>query len=249
MASTRGLRGRNSASHLPLAMPRRCSCYLCWAWPWSSGLRPPRITGCPPTNSTPTSTAPRRLPGTRAPLLTGLSSRRSKSICGCMDRGFRCSSRPCSRLSSRTRSRSWHAMSFLLGLAGLAAVVPMARLTVGHWAGLTALTLCLLTGYLYGNLFFAPIDVPFLFAMSWSTLAIVLMVRQVVPSWRLTLVTGLATGLAIATRTGGGVSPPHLARGLSQHATRELHRNRNTCANPYRLIHLHTLPIHLNAQL
>src|SRR5258708_28556222 len=33
MASTRGLRGRNSASHLPLAMPRRCSCYLCWAWP------------------------------------------------------------------------------------------------------------------------------------------------------------------------------------------------------------------------
>src|SRR5258706_8487020 len=108
-----------------------------------------------------------------------------------------------------------HAMSFLLGLAGLAAVVPMARLTVGHWAGLTALTLCLLTGYLYGNLFFAPIDVPFLFAMSWSTLAIVLMVRQVVPSWRLTLVTGLATGLAIATRTGGGVTPPHPAGGIS----------------------------------
>jgi hypothetical protein len=26
-------------------------------------------------------------------------------ICGCMDRGFRCSSRPCGRLSSRARSR------------------------------------------------------------------------------------------------------------------------------------------------
>ncbi|HMH63341.1 MAG TPA: hypothetical protein VK561_18935 [Bradyrhizobium sp.] len=63
-----------------------------------------------------------------------------------------------------------HAMTFLFGLAGLAAVVPMARLTVGCWAGLTALALCLLTGFLYGNLFFAPIDVPFLFAMSWSTL-------------------------------------------------------------------------------
>jgi len=38
------VRGRNSTSHLQLAMPRRCSCSLCWAWPWSSGLRPPRIT-------------------------------------------------------------------------------------------------------------------------------------------------------------------------------------------------------------
>src|SRR5262249_43975084 len=99
-----------------------------------------------------------------------------------------------------------HAMTFLLGLAGLAAVVPIARLPVGGWAGLTALALCLLTGYVYGNLFFAPIDVPFLFAMSWATLAIVLMVREGVPNWRLTLATGLATGLTIATRPGGAIT-------------------------------------------
>src|SRR5260370_22905547 len=52
-----------------------------------------------------------------------------------------------------------HAMTFLFGLAGLAAVVPMARLTVGDCAGFTALSLCLLTRYLYPTLFFAPITV------------------------------------------------------------------------------------------
>src|SRR5258707_10093679 len=117
-----------------------------------------------------------------------------------------------------------HAMNFLFGLAGLAAVVPMARLTVGYWAGLTALTLCLLTGYLYGNLFFAPIDVPFLFAMSWSTLSIVLMLRLRVPSWRLTLATGLVTGLAIATRSGGGVPLPHPHCGMGRCAPSALLR-------------------------
>src|SRR5215475_15678346 len=35
-----------------------------------------------------------------------------------------------------------HAMTFLFGLAGLAAVVAIARVRVGCWAGLTALALC-----------------------------------------------------------------------------------------------------------
>ena len=118
-----------------------------------------------------------------------------------------------------------HAMTFLFGLAGLAAVVPMARLTVGCWAGLTALALCLLTGFLYGNLFFAPIDVPFLFAMTWSTLSIVLMVRQGVPSWRLTLATGLVTGLAIATRSGGVITHAYLVGGMSLCALEALLRH------------------------
>jgi hypothetical protein len=74
-----------------------------------------------------------------------------------------------------------HAVTFVVGLAGLAAVVPIARLTIGRWAGMAALVLCLLTGYLYGSLFFTPIDVPFLFAMSWSTLAIIVMARRPVP--------------------------------------------------------------------
>jgi hypothetical protein len=103
-----------------------------------------------------------------------------------------------------------HAMTFLVGLAGLAALVPIGRLAVGRWAGLTAVTLCLMTGYLYGSLFFTPIDVPFLAAMTWATLAILIMTRQVLPSWRVTLVTGLLTGLAIATRTGGIITHAYL---------------------------------------
>lgn len=142
-----------------------------------------------------------------------------------------------------------HAMTFLFGLAGIAAVVPLARLTVGRWAGLTALTLCLLTGYLYGNLFFAPIDVPFLFAMSWSTLSIVLMVRQEVPNWGLTLATGLATGLAIATRTGGVITHAYLVGGMSLCALETLLRHGRAGYGQLRRIALHTLLVILIAWL
>jgi hypothetical protein len=103
-----------------------------------------------------------------------------------------------------------HAMTFLVGLAGVAALLPIGRLAVGRWAGLTAITLCLMTGYLYGSLFFTPIDVPFLAAMTFATLAILMMTRQLLPSWRATIVTGLLTGLAIATRTGGIITHAYL---------------------------------------
>src|SRR5258708_24969824 len=96
-----------------------------------------------------------------------------------------------------------HAMAFLVGVAGVAALLPLGRLAVGRWAGLAAIALCLMTGYFYGSLFFTPIDVPFLTAMTWATLAIVMMTREVLPPWRATAVVGLLTGLAIATRTGG----------------------------------------------
>jgi hypothetical protein len=55
-----------------------------------------------------------------------------------------------------------HAATFFVWLAGLAALLPLGRLSVGRWAGLTAIALCLMTGYVYGSLFFTPIDVPFL---------------------------------------------------------------------------------------
>ena len=92
-----------------------------------------------------------------------------------------------------------HAMTFLVGLAGVAALLPLGRLAVGRWAGLPAIVLCLLTGYFYGSLFFTPIDVPFVAAMTWATLAIVVMTQQVLPSWWATVAAGLLTGLAIAT--------------------------------------------------
>ncbi|HEY6702728.1 MAG TPA: hypothetical protein VI010_01410, partial [Xanthobacteraceae bacterium] len=107
-----------------------------------------------------------------------------------------------------------HAMTFFVGLAGVAALLPLGRLAAGRWAGLAAIALCLMTGYFYGSLFFTPIDVPFLAAMTWATLAIVVMTRQVLPSWRATLAAGLLSGLAIATRTGGIITHAYLLGAL-----------------------------------
>jgi hypothetical protein len=107
-----------------------------------------------------------------------------------------------------------HAMTFLVGLAAVAALLPIGRLAVGRWAGLAAIALCLMTGYVYGSLFFTPIDVPFAAAMTWATLAIVVMTRQVLPSWRASIAAGLLTGLAIATRTGGIITHAYLLGAL-----------------------------------
>jgi hypothetical protein len=107
-----------------------------------------------------------------------------------------------------------HAMTFLVGLGGVATLLPLGRLAAGRWAGLAAIALCLITGYFYGSLFFTPIDVPFLAAMTWATLAIVVMARQVLPSWRATITAGLLSGLAIATRTGGIITHAYLLGAL-----------------------------------
>jgi hypothetical protein len=107
-----------------------------------------------------------------------------------------------------------HVLTFLVGLAGVAALLPIGRMAVGRGAGLAAIVLCLLTGYFYGSLFFTPIDVPFAAAMTWATLAILVMTRQFVPSWRATVIVGLLTGLAIATRTGGIITHAYLLAGL-----------------------------------
>jgi hypothetical protein len=109
-----------------------------------------------------------------------------------------------------------HALTFMFGLAGIAAVVPIARLAIGRWAGAIALSLCLLTGYVYGNLFVATIDVPFLFAMSWATFAILMMARAPIrsPAWGATVMAGLFTGLALTTRTGGVITHVYLAGAL-----------------------------------
>ncbi len=104
-----------------------------------------------------------------------------------------------------------HALTFAIGLAGIAALYPIARLSFGRWVGPAAIAICLSTGYVYGNLFFAPIDVPFLAAMCWATLAIMAMGRTVVPTWPATICAGLAIGLAIATRTGGIITHAYLA--------------------------------------
>jgi hypothetical protein len=104
-----------------------------------------------------------------------------------------------------------HAMTFMIGLAGLAALLPIGRLAVGHWAGFAAIVLCLITGNLYGSLFATPIDIPFLFAMTWATLSVMAMAAKVVPSWPATIAGGAMTGLAIATRSSGIITQVYLA--------------------------------------
>jgi hypothetical protein len=108
-----------------------------------------------------------------------------------------------------------HALTFAVGLAGVAALYPVARLSFGRWVGPAAVAICLSTGYLYGNLFFAPIDAPFLAAMCWATLAIMVMARTTVPAWPATLCAGIAMGLAIATRTGGIITHAYLVGAMA----------------------------------
>ena len=107
-----------------------------------------------------------------------------------------------------------HALTFLVGLAGIAALLPIGRLAAGRWAGLAALVLCLITGNVYGHLFFTPNDIPFMAAMTWALLAILLMTRSPVPAWPATIAAGLLTGLAIATRFGGVLSQAYLLAAL-----------------------------------
>jgi hypothetical protein len=92
----------------------------------------------------------------------------------------------------------------------VASLYPIARLSFGRWVGPAAIVIALSTGYLYGNLFFAPIDVPFLAAMGAATLAVMAMARTMVPTWPATIGAGIAMGLAIATRTGGVITHAYL---------------------------------------
>ncbi len=117
-----------------------------------------------------------------------------------------------------------HLLTFLLGLAALAALVPIARLASGRWVGLIAVGLCLTTGYLYGSMFFTPIDVPFMFAMTWATLAIMLMAVPIVPLWPATIATGLFTGLAMATRSSGLITHVYLVGAMTLCALEALMR-------------------------
>ena len=88
-----------------------------------------------------------------------------------------------------------HATTFVIGLLGLAALIPIGKLAIGRWAGFVAIVLCLMTGALYGQLFFAPSNVPFMAAMTWATLAVIVMVRREVPAWWATIGAGLSPGL------------------------------------------------------
>ncbi len=113
-----------------------------------------------------------------------------------------------------------HAMTFLCGLGGIALLLPIGRLAIGRWAGLTGIVLCLTTGYLYGSLFSTPIDVPFLFAMTAALAGIMLMADRPVPSWGASICAGLLTGLAVATRSSGFIAQAYLVGAMALCAIR-----------------------------
>ena len=134
-----------------------------------------------------------------------------------------------------------HAMTFLAGLAALAALIPIARLSVGAWAAPVAILLCLITGYFYGSLFFTPIDVPFMAAMTWATCAILMMARNEVPSWPATVAAGVLGGLAMSTRTGGIIVQVYLVAAMTLCALEVLLRNRPDALRSVAQIGLRTL--------
>jgi len=134
-----------------------------------------------------------------------------------------------------------HAVNFLVGWGGLAALLPIARLTFGSWAGPVVVVLCLMTGYFYGNLFFTPIDVPFMAAMTWATLAILFMARRMVPTWPATIGAGLACGLAVATRPGGIISHAYLIGTMSLCALEAFAHHGRAAARPLGQIALRTV--------
>jgi len=142
-----------------------------------------------------------------------------------------------------------HLLTFLLGLAALAALLPIARLAGGRWAGLIAVGLCLTTGYLYGSMFVTPIDVPFMFAMTWSTLAIMLMAVPIVPLWPATIATGLFTGLAIATRSSGLITHVYLLGAMTLCALEALMRGGRSASGDLMRISVRTVAAILIAWL
>jgi hypothetical protein len=134
-----------------------------------------------------------------------------------------------------------HLLTFLLGLAALAALLPMARLAGRRWAGLIAVGLCLTTGYLYGSMFVTPIDVPFMFAMTWATLAVMLMAVPIVPLWPATIAAGLFTGLAIATRSSGLITHVYLFGAMSLCAAEAVLRSGRSAGRDLMRIGLRTV--------
>jgi hypothetical protein len=134
-----------------------------------------------------------------------------------------------------------HAMTFLAGLAGIAMLLPLANLAIGRWSGIAAIVLCLTTGYLYGSIFFTPVDVPFLFAMTAATLAIVVMAQRTVPSWPATISAGLLTGLAIATRSSGIITHAYLVGAMALCALEAMLSDRRLASRALVQIGLRTL--------
>jgi hypothetical protein len=134
-----------------------------------------------------------------------------------------------------------HALTFLIGLGGVAALLPLGRLAIGRWAGLTAIVLCLLTGNFYGHLFFSPSDVPFMAAMTWATMAIVLMASRSAPAWGAVIIAGLFTGLAIATRPAGFLSHAFLLLAMLLCAFEAVFRSERRAFGPVLRIILQTV--------
>jgi len=99
-----------------------------------------------------------------------------------------------------------HLITAAVGLLGLGGTWLLARTLAGPRAGFLALVLLSAAPDWYGHMYFNPKDVPFATAMVWALYALVRLLGGL-PRLRLgaLLGFGLAAGLAMAIRVGGGV--------------------------------------------
>lgn len=103
-----------------------------------------------------------------------------------------------------------HVFSFLFGLAGLVAVrllaAKLVRAPARRWVGLGAAAILLLLPSYFGHLFINPKDIPFAATMAWGLFGLVHFVEELPrPSWKRTLLFGLAVGVAMSTRLPAGI--------------------------------------------
>lgn len=97
-----------------------------------------------------------------------------------------------------------HLVTGMLSLVGLVGVYLTGAVVFNRRVGFVAVCLLLLTGNYYGHMFNSPVDVPYLVAMTFATLAAIIAFdgkRRYFFGW--VLLVGLLVGLATATRVGG----------------------------------------------
>ncbi|MCC6471462.1 MAG: glycosyltransferase family 39 protein [Alphaproteobacteria bacterium] len=124
-----------------------------------------------------------------------------------------------------------HLLNALVGVVGLAATWRLGRRLGGPRVGFVALLLLALTPVWYGNGFINPKDIPFAAAMTWASVFLVRIARNLPQGrWRDFLGFGLAAGAAMGTRVGGAIALAYLAATLAMYAVLALMDRRGVAA-------------------
>ena len=108
------------------------------------------------------------------------------------------------RLSPFSDRITGNLFSAMFGMLTVVGTILLARKLGNSRSGFIAGVLLLTVPSFYGHMFINPKDIPFACGYVWALLAISQWLREDgIPSWKLTVLTGLAIGIATATRMGG----------------------------------------------